>query len=76
VNDGIGPTPAPLEPIGSIWRGRLERDSAGFALQGDDGARYRLELSRVPVEHVAKRVRVTGVLDREGYIIVEGVAAA
>lgn len=56
--------------------GRLERDAAGFSLLGDDGKRYRLELSRVPVDHVAKRVRVTGVLVGDGIIVVEGVAAA
>jgi hypothetical protein len=76
VNDSVKSAPASPEPILLIQTGRLERDCAGFALQADDGTRYRLELSRVPVDHVAKRVRVTGVLTAGDCIVVEGVAAA
>ncbi len=41
--------------------GMLIRDGGGFALKRDNGGRYRLELHRTPVDHVEKRVRVTGV---------------
>jgi hypothetical protein len=64
-----------MEPPTVIKTGRLMRDASGFVLEADDGAHYRLELARVPVDHVAKRVRVTGALAGEGRIVAEGVAA-
>jgi len=76
MNDRAEPASSSNDAIAIIRMGRLERDAAGFVLQGDDGMRYRLELARVPVDHVAKRVRVAGVLAGEGRIIAEGVAAA
>ncbi len=42
------------------YPGLLQRDESGFLLRCDDGARYRLELLRVPVDEVEKRVVVTG----------------
>tara|TARA_R110000824_G_scaffold362627_1_gene550589 strand:- start:171 stop:371 length:201 start_codon:yes stop_codon:yes gene_type:complete len=42
------------------YAGLLQRDASGFLLQCDDGQRYRLELLRVPVNEVEKRVVVTG----------------
>jgi len=76
VNDRAEPASASHDSIAVIKMGRLERDAAGFVLQGDDGLRYRLELARVPVDHVAKRVRVAGVLADKDRIVAEGVAAA
>lgn len=56
--------------------GTLVRDGGAFALRRDLGGRYLLELQRVPVDHVEKRVRVTGVLVGDDLVCVEGVAAA
>jgi len=56
--------------------GRLLRDDAGFLLQRDVGGSYRLVLLRVPVDHVEKRVRVTGFYAGDGIVEAEGVAAA
>lgn len=56
--------------------GTLIRDGGGFALRRDGGRRYRLDLHRVPVDHVEKRVRITGTLVAEGLVDVDGVVAA
>lgn len=56
--------------------GTLVRDGGAFVLRRDAGGIYRLELSRTPVDHVEKRVRVTGILIAEDVVNVEGVAAA
>ena len=56
--------------------GTLVRDSGGFVLEADDGTRYRLQLPRVPVDLVQKRVRVAGMLAGEKEIVAEGVSAA
>lgn len=55
--------------------GTLVRDGGGFALRRDAGGLYRLELSRTPVDHVEKHVRLIGVLVDDGLVHVEGVAA-
>lgn len=54
--------------------GTLIRDGAGFALRAERGVVYHLQLHRVPVDHVEKRVRVVGVLIEDGLIEAEGVA--
>ena len=54
--------------------GTLVRDGSSFALQRDAGGRFQLELRRVPVDHVEKRVRVIGVLIGEDLVSVDGVA--
>lgn len=54
--------------------GTLIRDGGGFALQRDAGGRYRLELHRVPVDEVEKRVRVVGTLIADDHVDVDGVA--
>ena len=41
--------------------GSLVRDGGGFALRRDGGGRIALDLHRVPVDHVEKQVRITGV---------------
>jgi hypothetical protein len=42
--------------------GTLVRDGGAFVLRRDAGGRFRLELQRVPVNEVEKRVRITGSL--------------
>ena len=59
-----------------ILHGTLVRDGAGFALRVERGLLYHLQLHRVPVDHVEKRVRVAGTLIGERLIEAEGVAAA
>jgi hypothetical protein len=56
--------------------GTLIRDGASFALRAERGVIYHLQLHRVPVDHVEKRVRVQGVLVEERLIEAEGVASA
>lgn len=56
--------------------GRLLRDAAGFLLQRDAGGTFRLVLLRVPVDHVEKRVRVTGYYAGNDVVEADGVAPA
>ena len=49
----------------------LIRQGADFALRRDVGGRWKLDLHRVPVDHVAKRVRISGIVVAEGLIDVE-----
>lgn len=56
--------------------GTLVRDGAGFVLRRDQGGRWLLNLQRVPVDHVQKRVRVVGVRNGDDTVDVEGVAPA
>ena len=56
--------------------GMLVRDGGGFLLQRDLGGRWPLDLSRVPVDLVGKRVRVIGVESGDGRIDADGVQAA
>ncbi|MCE7795468.1 DUF5818 domain-containing protein [Sphingobium sufflavum] len=51
--------------------GLLVREGGGFALQRDGGGRVRLDLLRTPVDHVEKRVRVTGVQVADDLVEVE-----
>lgn len=48
--------------------GTLIRDGGGFVLRRDTGGRYRLDLSRVPVDEVQKRVRIKGTLVAEDLV--------
>ena len=65
-----------MKPGASIDEtGVLIRDQGGFVLRRDTGGRYRLDLHRVPVDHVEKRVRVTGVLVADNLVDVIGIAA-
>jgi hypothetical protein len=54
--------------------GMLVREGGGFMLRRDEGGRYRLDLHRVPVDHVEKRVRVTGVMVEDDLVDVDGVS--
>lgn len=55
------------------YAGLLQRDAAGFLLQCDDGRRYRLELLRVPIDEVEKRVVVTGRVADDDVLEAEGI---
>lgn len=56
--------------------GVLTRDGGSFVLQRDGGGRIALELGRVPVDLVEKRVRIVGAMLPDGRIAVEGVQPA
>ncbi|PZU09125.1 DUF5818 domain-containing protein [Sphingomonas sp.] len=56
--------------------GILIREGGSFWLRRDAGGRYLLELPRMPVDEVEKRVRVIGILSAEGLVMVEGVSLA
>lgn len=59
-----------MAPIGMRIEesGTLIREGGGFALRRDQGGRWKLDLHRVPVDHVEKRVRVSGVVVGDGLI--------
>jgi hypothetical protein len=44
-------------------------------LRRDLGGRWKLDLHRVPVDHVGRRVRITGVVVAEGLIDVDSIEA-
>lgn len=54
--------------------GTLLRDGGGFALRRDAGGRYQLDLHRVPVDEVEKRVRIVGTLVTDTLVDVDGVS--
>src|SRR3546814_6701888 len=54
--------------------GTLLRDGGGFVLHRDLGGRWRLNLQRTPVDHVAKHVRIVGIVVEDGLIVVEGIS--
>jgi hypothetical protein len=56
--------------------GMLIRDGGGFRLQRDNGGSWRLELSRTPVDLVAKRVRLIGTRIEDDVVQAEGVQSA
>lgn len=51
--------------------GTLIADGGGFALRRDIGGRWNLDLHRVPVDHVERRVRISGIIVAEGLIDVD-----
>lgn len=51
--------------------GTLIADGGGFALRRDIGGRWKLDLHRVPVDHVEKRVRISGIIVADGLIDVD-----
>lgn len=51
--------------------GTLIADGGGFALRRDIGGRWKLDLYRVPVDHVEKRVRISGIIVADGLIDVD-----
>ena len=56
--------------------GTLIRDGGTFYLRRDAGGRYALELNRVPVDTVEKRVRVIGTLVSDDLVSADGIAPA
>lgn len=54
--------------------GTLIREAGGFILRRDLGGRWKLDFHRVPVDHIEKRVRITGIVVGEDLIDVAGVA--
>ena len=56
--------------------GTLIREGGAFLLQRDAGGRYQLQLERMPVDHVQKRVRVIGGLVAPDLISVDGISSA
>ncbi len=56
--------------------GTLTREGGAFVLQRDAGGRYVLQLARMPVDHVEKRVRIIGVAIAPDLIAVDGVSSA
>lgn len=54
--------------------GTLLREAGGFQLRRDLGGRWKLDLHRVPVDHIEKRVRITGTIVGEDLVDVDGVA--
>ncbi|MDO7841742.1 DUF5818 domain-containing protein [Sphingomonas immobilis] len=56
--------------------GTLIRDGGAFFLRRDAGGRFELELHRVPIDHVEKRVRVIGTLVGDNIVNADGVAPA
>lgn len=54
--------------------GTLIRDGGGFALRRDIGGRWKLDLHRVPVDYVEKRVRISGIVVAEGLVDVVALA--
>ncbi|SKB74920.1 DUF5818 domain-containing protein [Sphingopyxis flava] len=54
--------------------GTLVREAGGFILRRDLGGRWKLDLHRVPVDHIEKRVRITGVVVGEDLVDVVGVS--
>ena len=53
--------------------GMLLRDGGGFVLKRDSGGYYRLELHRMPVDLVEKRVRLIGILIGPDHVDADGV---
>ena len=56
--------------------GRLVRDGGGFVLHGDSGCRWQLDLARMPVDHVEKRVKVVGRAVAPDWIDVDAIGPA
>lgn len=53
--------------------GTLIADGGGFALRRDIGGCWKLDLHRVPFDHVEKRIRISGVVVAEGLVDVEAI---
>ena len=56
--------------------GTLIRDGGAFYLRRDMGGRYELELHRMPVDLIEKRVRLIGTLVGPDLVNADGVAPA
>jgi hypothetical protein len=56
--------------------GTLQRDGGAFVLRRDAGGFWRLDLRRMPVDEVEKRVRIIGTYVGDGLVEVDGVSLA
>lgn len=56
--------------------GTLVREGGAFVLHRDLGGQYQLQLARVPVDHVQKRVRIIGIAVTPDLVSVDGVSTA
>ena len=56
--------------------GTLIRDGGGFAVRVERGVLFHLQLHRVPVDQVEKRVQISGTLIGEHLIEVESLGLA
>ncbi len=56
--------------------GTLIRDGGSFAIRVERGVLYHLQLHRVPVDQVEKRVKVAGILIDDRLIEVESLSLA
>lgn len=56
--------------------GTLIRDGGGFAVRVERGVLFHLQLHRVPVDQVEKRVQISGTLIGEHLIEVESLTLA
>ncbi|MGI4878962.1 MAG: DUF5818 domain-containing protein [Janthinobacterium lividum] len=67
-----------MTPVGARIdeTGVLVRERGGFVLRRDLGGRWRLDIPRMPVDHVEKRVRITGIVVADDLVEVDGVAFA
>lgn len=54
--------------------GTLLREAGGFQLRRDLGGRWKLDLHRVPVDHIEKRVRITGTIVGDDLVDADGVS--
>lgn len=54
--------------------GTLLRETGGSYFRRDLGGRWKLDLYRVPVDHIEKRVRITGTVVGDDLVDVDGVA--
>ena len=51
--------------------GTLLREGVAFVMRRDLGGRWVLDLHRVPVDHVEKRVQITGTIVGDGLVDVD-----
>lgn len=54
--------------------GTLLGEAGGFSLRRDLGGHWKLDLHRLRVDHIEKRVRITGPIVGEDLIDVDGVS--
>ncbi|MGV3730584.1 MAG: DUF5818 domain-containing protein [Sphingopyxis sp.] len=54
--------------------GMLLREAGGFVLRRDLGGRWKLDLHRVPIDNIEKRVRITGIVVGDDLVDVVGVS--
>ena len=66
----------PMTVIGSRVEetGTIISDGVGFALRRDIGGRWNLDLHRVPIDHVEKRVRISGIIVAKGLVEVDALS--